>query len=471
MTAPTTAPVTRSSAAILVAMCLGQGLTMFNSTLVSATTPAIGLAMHASSTERQWITASYTLCYAALLLTGGAYGNRIGRRAAFLAGLSAFTVGCLICTVAPDVAALLVGRVVQAAGGAVLLPPTLSILVHEYDDRAARTRAVGIWAGVASLGLSAGPVLGGIIVEFTDWRLGFAFGVAVGLIALGLALVSVPRSRHGRPEDAPPLDAVGAILTVIALGGLAFALIESGNLGWGSPVIVGSFVLFVAGLAAFVGVQARMERVGQRPLMPLHLWRSRAFVAANGAGLVYFISFTGILFFYSADLQIDHGHSPLVAGLSFLPMTLVMAVLGPVAGRLGGRVNPVWVMVSGLTVAGVGCLLLGVLSPHAGLLDLEWRLAVVGAGSGLMSSPMSATAVSSVDTRHSTTAAAVHNTFRQTGSTLAVALLGVLVGPTTRPGFGSGLDHAMLLTAGLLLAWALTVYLIRPRRAAEPLPA
>lgn len=461
----------RAKSLLLIAMCLGMGLTMYNSTLVNTIATAIGSSLRIGSSGEQWISTSYTLCYAALLLTGGAYGNRIGRRAAFLAGAGGFALSSLGCALSPDLPVLLAFRFLQAGSAALLLPPTMSILVYEYSGPA-RARAVGVWAGVASLGLSAGPVLGGIIIEFSTWRLGFVLGAVLGAAAFWMAAVTVPRARHGRPEERVHVDAAGAVLSVIALAALVFGLIESSGYGWTSPVIIGCLAVFVAGIAGFVLAQDRMTRRGKDALMPLELWRASKFTAANGAGLFYFVCFTAIIFFYSAQLQVDWHASPLVTGLSFLPMTLIQAALAPAAGRLVARLGAIPVLAAGLTVGGAGCLLLGLL-PHGGgsLLDLEWRLAVVGVGSGFMSSPMSTVAVSAVPRRHSTTAAAVHNTFRQTGATLAVAALGVVVGPLNAPGMDAGVDRAMLLTGILLIAWAAVSLTITRRAGWRPPPA
>lgn len=450
------------SPTVLLTMCLGLMLSMFNSTLVNVTLPAIGTSFAASTTQLQWISSAYTLCYAAMLLPGGAVGNRWGRRRAFLVGIGVFLLASVVCAIAPGLAVLLVGRVAQALGAAWMLPQTLATLVHEYADLRARSRAVGVWAGVASLGLSAGPVLGGVILSITTWRAGFWLCVVLAALTVALGVVAVPASRHGRPAEAPSVDLVGAGLSVVGLTALVFALIESGTHGWDSPLIWVCLAVFVVGALAFVALQERMTRRGEVPLMPLRLWRSRGFVAANVAGLVYFLAFYGILFFFSLDLQQVRGHSALATGLSFLPMTLVMAVLGPVAGRLTSRYGALRVLTLGLVIAAVGSLLLGLLPHEAGLADLEWRLAVVGLGAGLMSSPMSTAAVSSVDAAHSSTASAVHNTFRQIGATLGVAALGVVVGATAAPGFAAGLDHAMLVVAALLACCAALTAALRP---------
>jgi len=448
-------PTAASRVAVLTAMCLGLALSMFNSTIVNVMVPAIGDSLGSSSSQLQWISSLYTLVYAALLLPGGALGNRLGRRTAFLSGISGFAGGSLLCAVSPGFAVLLVGRVVQALGAALMLPQTLSILVHEYADPRARARAVGIWAGGASLGLAAGPVLGGLVVAATSWRLGFVLSLVLALVTIALSWVAVPVARHGRPAHVPAVDLAGGILSVICLTALVFGLIESSARGWGSPLILAAFGVSAVALAAFLWAQARAALLGQAPLMPLRLWRSPGFIAANVTGLVYFVAFFAVLYFYSVDLQDSRGHSALVAGLSFLPLTLVVAVLGPIAGRLTGAFGTGPVMVAGLVVAAVGCALLALASHDASLADLQWRLALVGIGSGLISSPTSTAAVSSVPAADSGSASAVYNTFRQLGSTLGVAAIGVVVGPTDRPTFPSGLEHAMGVVAGLLVVTAL----------------
>jgi EmrB/QacA subfamily drug resistance transporter len=502
---------------VLPAMCLGLMLTMLNSTLVNVTMPAIGASMHASVTGLQWVADIYTLTYASLLLPGGALGNRLGRRAAFLGGIAVFLVGSLLCALAPSLPVLLAARVVQALGVAVMLPQTLAILVHEYAEPAARSRAIGVWAGVASLGLAAGPVLGGLVITVADWRTGFYLTLVLAAVALVLGHRVIPRARHGRPAAGPAVDPLGSALGVLWLGALVYGLIEAGDHGWGSPVIVASFAVALAGATAFVVTQHRIARRGGRPLMPLHLWRAPGFVAANAAGLVYFFTLFGILFYYSLSLERQQDRSPLVTGSLFLPMTVCMAALAPVAGRLVARVGTRATLTGGLLIAAAGCLALARQPDNAGLPDLGWRLSLVGIGAGLMSATMSNAAVSSVPAEHSGTASAVHNTCRQIGASLGIALLGVVLNARqqaalARPskalgapartaveaaaragradpgqaaphlpaplrrtidaaahaGFTSGLHTAMLLTALALLACAAAAAaLLRPRSGSD----
>ncbi|KAA9156951.1 MFS transporter [Amycolatopsis acidicola] len=453
---------------VLTALCLGLMLSMLNTSMMHIITPQIGAAMGASSLSGlQWVGDIYTLGYAALLLPGGALGNRIGRRAAFLGGVAVFAVGSLLCALAPVLAVLLVARVIQAIGVAVMLPQTLSILVHEYPEPAARARAVGIWAGVSSLGVAAGPVLGGVLIAIADWRAAFVLSLVLALAALVLGYRGVPGTRHGRPERPAAFDLPGTVLSAVWLIALAYGLIEVSDYGWGSPQVIVALVVAVLGAVLFCLLQARIARRGGRPLMPLHLWRVCGFSTANAAGLVYFLTQTGIIFFYNLYLQTYQHRSALVAGLLFLPMTVCMAGLAPVAGRLAARFGTYPVLTWGLIVSGIGCLALFLLPHGAALPQLEWRLALFGAGVALMSSPMSNAAVSSVSADFSGTASAVHNTSRKIGSSLGVALLGVLVhsAGSGASGFLSGLSNAMLFCAVLLFACAAAVFVFAERPA------
>ena len=451
------------AAAVLTAVCLGLLLSMYNATVVNVMLPDIRVSLHASETGLQWVAALYSLCYAALLLAGGALGERLGKRMTFLGGVAVFTVGSAACGAAPTLGFLLAARAVQAVGVAALIPQTLSILVTEYQDPARRAHAVGIWAGAASLGLAAGPVVGGAITSVANWRAGFMLSVVLGAITVALGFLVIPRARYGRPARSPAPDFTGAGLSTLALAALTYGLIESGTLGWGSPLIIGALALAAASAAGFIATQRSAGRRGRQPLMPLELWRSHRFVGANLSALSYFVMLYGILYFYSIDLQQYKHYSTLATGLTFLPMTILMALLGPIAGRLSARFSTTPVMVTGLLAAAAGSLALALLPADGSVANLGWRFALIGIGAGLMNSPMSNAAVSSADARHSGAASATHNTFRQIGGTLGVAALGTIVaaghhatGGATA-GFPTGLSHAMTAVAAILALCAVTV--------------
>jgi len=465
------------SAAVLTALCLGLLLSMYNATVVNVMLPDMRVSLHASETGLQWVAALYSLCYAALLLAGGALGERLGKRTTFLGGVAVFTVGSAACAVAPTLGFMLAARAVQAIGVAALIPQTLSILVTEYTDPPRRARAVGIWAGAASLGLAAGPVVGGAITSVANWRAGFMLSVVLGLITVALGFLVIPRARYGRPAHAPAPDFIGAGLSTLALAALTYGLIQSATLGWGSPVIIGALALAVAAAAGFIATQHTAGRRGTQPLMPLELWRSGRFIGANLSALGYFVMLYGILYFYSIDLQQYKHYSTLAAGLTFLPMTILMALLGPVAGRLSARFSTTPVMVAGLLVAAAGSLSLALLPSDGSVLDVGWRFALIGLGAGLMNSPMSNTAVSSAAPRHSGAASATHNTFRQIGGTLGVAALGTIVAAghhaagSAAAAFPTGLSHAMAAVAATLALCAVIVAVLGKKQSHGRHPA
>ncbi|HUC27560.1 MAG TPA: MFS transporter [Streptosporangiaceae bacterium] len=451
------------SAAVLTALCLGLMLSMYNATVVNVMLPDIRVSLHASETGLQWVAALYSLCYAALLLAGGALGERLGKRMTFLGGVAAFTIGSAACAVAPSLGCLLAARAVQAVGVAALIPQTLSILVTEYADPPRRARAVGIWAGAASLGLAAGPVVGGAITSVASWRVGFMLSVVLGVITITLGMLVIPRARYGRPAHPVRPDFMGAGLSTLTLAALTYGLIESATLGWSSPLIIGALAIAAVAAAGFIATQHTAGRSGRQPLMPLALWRSRRFIGANLSALAYFVMLYGVLYFYSIDLQQYKHYSTLAAGLMFLPMTILMALLGPIAGRLSARFSTTPVLVAGLLVAAAGSLSLTLLPADGSVADVGWRFALVGIGAGLMNSPMSNTAVSSAAARHSGAASATHNTFRQIGGTLGVAALGTIVaaGHHASGGaiaaFPAGLSHAMTSVAAILASCAVIV--------------
>jgi MFS transporter, DHA2 family, methylenomycin A resistance protein len=458
------------SAAVLTALCLGLLLSMYNATVVNVMLPDVRASLHASETGLQWVAALYSLCYAALLLAGGALGERLGKRMTFLGGVAVFTIGSAACAVAPTLGFLLAARAVQAVGVAALIPQTLSILVTEYKDPARRARAVGIWAGAASLGLAAGPVVGGAITSVANWRAGFMLSVVLGIITVALGFIVIPRARYGRPAHPVRPDFMGAGLSTLSLAALTYGLIESATLGWSSPLIVVALALAAAAAAGFIATQHTAARRGSQPLMPLELWRSPRFIGSNLSALAYFIMLYGILYFFSIDLQQYKHYSTLDAGLMFLPMTILMALLGPIAGRLSARFSTTPVMVAGLLVAAAGSLALALLPADGSVVDVGWRFALVGLGAGLMNSPMSNTAVSSADARHSGAASATHNTFRQIGGTLGVAALGTIVaaghhasGGATAA-FPTGLSHAFKAVADTLAFCAVVVTVLGQKR-------
>jgi EmrB/QacA subfamily drug resistance transporter len=454
----------------LVTVCLGVGLTALGSSIVTITLPQIGHGMHAGLADLQWVANAYTVTYAALLLPAGGLTDRIGRRSLFLGGTAAQAVGSAWCAAAPDLALLLAGRVVQAIGAAAMVPATLALVSAEFPDQRRRARAIGWWAGAASAGLAAGPLAGGVILGVAGWRAAFAVVTLAAAVLLGIGW-RLDRAAGGRTPGAGPADASGAVAVTVFLTALSFALIEGGPGGWASPAVLIAFAVAAGSVAAF-GV---LERRVRRPLMPLTVWRIHQFVAANAGGIAYGAALTGVLFYLSLFLQQVQGRSALDAGLVFLPLTGVMAITGPVAGRLAPLAGQRGMAVAGMTIAAAGVCSLAAVGPRESTAALACRLAVVGLGLGLMSTPLSGAMITALPARSAGFASAMYNSSRQVGSVLGVTLLGVVVAPgqpaaagPSGLAFTRGLQMAMLAAGLALLASAAAGAALLPGRGSFP---
>jgi DHA2 family methylenomycin A resistance protein-like MFS transporter len=460
----------RGGWAAVVVLAGGLFAAVVSTTVVSVALPTIGREMHAGSAQLAWIVDAYVLVYASLLVAGGVLGDRYGRKGLFLAGVTLFGVGALITALAPTVPVLLAGRVVQGLGPALLVPGSLTIIRATFTDPKRRAAAIGLWSTSSGLALAVGPALGGVIVNGIGWRWVFGVNVpfcAVLVIAAVRFVPAVPGSGGRGRFDWP-----GAVLTTLAVAGLAFAIIEGPDIGWTSAAIVGTFGGGVVALALFVWWERRVAR----PLVDLSLFGRRGFVAANVAALVVFFAFVGSIVYFSAYFQDVQGRSPTAAGLDVSAIGIAFALAAPVSGRLVGRIGAFWPMLAGLTLGGAATLGLLRLDPGTGIGAIWWDFALIGAGIGLCLTPMTTTAVSAVDSSRAGLASAVHNALRQFGQVLGVAVLGVIVYARVPTGGGQRLDHArsLLFVDGLhgsiwvsgiaLLAAAALVALLAPAR-------
>lgn len=453
---------------LVLAMCLGTMISMFNSTLVNVLVPAIGLEFSVPAADLEWVSAAYSLAYGSLLLLGGAIGVRFGRRLGFLLGTSVFLLGSVLCGLAPSAGLLLAGRVLQGVGVAFLLPQTLAILSTEFADPRTRAKVIGLWAGVSSLGLAAGPVLGGLIQTTLSWRYGFILSFVLALLAAITGWFGVPRSRHGRPDREAPIDWLAIGVWVAGLGLALGSFILVGRPGVSDLGIVLALLLGCGLVAVFLVGQARAEAAGRRALMPPSIFSSPQFLTASFGGVSYFFMFFAVLYFYSVALQDVRGYSSLVTGALFLPMMVAAAVLGPVAGRLVARFGLLPIFLTGSAVGALGCITLALEPADAPLWDLEWRFALVGIASGLLSSTLSNLATEGMHGGMASTAAAVHSVFRQIGSTLGVVVLGLVIAAVSASDgtdFSvAGLHVAMWITAVVLLVCAAVPLALRHRR-------
>ncbi|MFF9134758.1 MFS transporter [Streptomyces sp. NPDC014806] len=442
---------------MLVAMCAGYFLVLLDVTIVNVALPAIGARLGTDTGGLQWVVDGYALALAALMLTSGTAGDRHGHRAVVLTGLAVFGAGSLACGLAPTAPALVAARVVQGVGAALLLPGTLAVIGRAFPDPAARARAIGVWAGIGSLALPAGPLLGGALVDGLGWRAIFLVNVPIVLVALVGAAVVVPESRE---ESARRLDVPGMLLGALLLLAATYAVIQGGRSGAGAPRVVAAAAVALAALAALAGVEARR---GKDAMLPPTLLRRPAFAAANTAAGVMNLCTLGTLFVLMLFLQSVQGRSALLAGLALLPLFTPLAVLGPFGGRITSRVGARLPAAAGLLVAAVGLALLARAPAGADYGVLLPAFLLWGTGLGLLTPAVVAAAVAAVPTARSGLASAVNNTARQTGGAIGITVAGAVAGsPGDRDRFLHGFHAVALDSAALYTAAALLVLAVLP---------
>ncbi|MFF4257820.1 MFS transporter [Streptomyces sp. NPDC001663] len=452
---------------MLVVTCLGQFMVLLDNTIVGAALPDMQHRLDAGLTGLQWIVDAYVLLVAMLLLSGGVFADRFGRKRVYLSGVAVFTAASVLCSLAPSVGWLVAGRVLQGVGAAALSPASLALLVAARPAPQERVRAIGLWAGLSGIGLAAGPVAGGVLAQAFGWPAIFLVNVPIGVVLLVAGRRVLEESRN---PDARALDFPGTILSVLGVGTLAYALIEGGSRGWTSPVILGGFAAAAVLLAAFVAV----ERRHPAPMLPPGLFRLRLFTVSNSAMIVVGFALMGSSFFFSQFFVYVQGSSILRAGLQTLPATLAMVVVSPFAGRLAARYGYRSVVTSGLALAGLGLLALGGVHADTGYANVWWRLATVGVGFALTMSPLTGAAIQAVDPQEGGLASGISSTTRQIGAVLGVAVLGAVVRARQSGGasFEAGLNSAFAVAGAVTLATAVCtgLWLARSRPTPTPVP-
>jgi len=427
-----------------------------DTTIVNVALPAIQRNLHASVSGLQWTIDAYTLVLASLLMLSGSTADRFGRRRTFQLGLGLFTLGSLLCSVAPGLEWLVLFRIMQAVGGSMLNPVALSIITNTITDRRERARALGIWGAVFGLSLALGPVLGGVLVSSVGWRAIFWINVPVGIAAIVLTQWFVPESRAPRARR---FDPAGQALVVVMLATLTYALIEGPHRGWGSALIVSLFVVSAAAAAALIMVERRREE----PLLDIRFFRSAPFSGATVIAVAAFAAFGGFLFLNSLYLQDVRGFTALHAGLLTLPMAAMIALFAPrLIARWGPR-TPLLVAGPAMAIAG---LLLVRLGPHTSIGYLVLSYVIFGIGQGFVNAPITNTAVSGMPVAQAGVAAAVASTSRQVGATLGVAITGALVAGGTGVGFTVASHAAWAVIAGCGVAVAFLGFVSTGRWAA-----
>ena len=368
-------------------------------------------------------------------MLAGSTGDRVGRRRIFQTGLVTFSLGSLLCALAPSLELLIAARVLQAIGGSMLNPVALSIVRNVFEDPRERARAIGVWGAVFGISLSLGPVLGGALVDSVGWRAVFLVNVPVGLAAIVLTALFVPESRAPHPRR---IDPVGQILVIVALATLTYAIIEGPNNGWLSTETLALFAISVAAFATLVPYELHRDQ----PLIEVRFFASAPFSGASAIAVCAFAGIGGFLFLNTLYLQLVRGLSPLDAGLSVLPLAIGTLVMSPLSGRLVGSRGSRLPLVGGSIAVIVSGLILTRLTATTpfGLLLLSYL--IYGIGFGLLNPPITNTAVSGMPASQAGVAAAIASTSRQVGATLGIAVLGSLAAGATAGAVGASFPAA-----------------------------
>jgi DHA2 family methylenomycin A resistance protein-like MFS transporter len=445
----------------LLAVCMGFFVIQLDVTIVNLALPSIQRSLGGSLSGLQWVIDSYTLVFASFMLTAGSVADRIGARRVFLAGMAVFTAASAACAAAPSLIVLVAARIVQGLGAAAVLPCSLALIAHQFPEPKARARALGVWGGIGSLSLVLGSVLSGSLIALGGWRLIFLINLPVCAVTAATVIRTVAESpaRPGRGTDW-----AGLVLGVVALAGLTAAFIESGQSGWLAWRTDGLLAAGVIAAAAFVAAERRQAA----PMLPLRLFRSAAFSAGTGVGVLFNFCFYGALICLSLYLQQARHETPLRAGLLILPMTISLCLGALVSGRLTARYGSRRPMLTGLLLALAGAVVLSLVGPAT-------SIGVFLVGSALLAQcsiampAMTHVVLGSADSDRAGLASAVLNAARQAGGALGVATMGALLAVGADHG-GLTLHAALpLAAAGYLAAVGLALLATRrgPRSAAR----
>jgi EmrB/QacA subfamily drug resistance transporter len=445
---------------IIAATALGSGMVFLDSSVVNVALPRIQSDLGVPLSGLQWVIDSYALFLAALLLVGGAIGDAYGRKRAFLIGLIIFTLSSIACGLAPNAGVLIGARAVQGIGGAFLVPGSLAMIKATIASEDSG-RAIGLWAGLSGATTAFGPLIGGYFVGSVSWRLIFFINVPLAALTIYATLIHVPETKDTRASKR--LDWPGAAATVIGLGGVTFGLIQGPGSGWTSAPVLVTLIVGSVALVLFPFI----EMQSPNPMVPLRLFRSSNFTGSNLATLGVYFSFNGAFLFLVLKLQQVQGYSPLEAGASLVPVTLLLLLLSPRIGGLIGRFGARMLMTSGAGIIAAGFLLLSLLGRAAPYWsELLPSIVVLGLGMCLFITPLTATVMGSVPPDSVGVASGVNNAVSRVAGLLAVAVLGVVV--VTE--FQSSLS-ARISSAGLSTQARSSLISHATRLADDPIPA
>jgi EmrB/QacA subfamily drug resistance transporter len=426
---------------VVAATVLGSGMAALDATVVGIALPAIGRDFHAGVASIQWVVDAYTLTLAGLLLLGGTLGDSYGRRKVFQIGIVWFAVASLLCGLAPDAAVLIAARALQGVGGALLTPGSLAILQASFAEED-RSAAIGAWSGLGGVATAIGPFLGGWLISAVSWRLVFFINLPLAVFVVYITARHVPETKA--PGPVPKLDIRGAITISGALAGITYGLIAASAYGWGSVPVLVPLGAGLALLALFILIEDR-ER---EPMLPLGVFRSRQFTAANAVTFIVYGALGGLLFLVPVVLQVAHRYSPIEAGTSLLPITFIMLALSARSGALAARIGPrLQMSVGPLVIAASFLLFIRVGASGDYLTAVLPAVVVFGLGVAIMVAPLTSTAMSAAPAEHAGVASAVNNDVARAAGLIAVAVLPALAGIT-----GNSYLHPAALAHGFKVA-------------------
>jgi EmrB/QacA subfamily drug resistance transporter len=403
----------------LGAMCFALFMIMLDNTVVNVALPSIQKDLGASISGLEWTTSGYTLSFAVLLATGGRLGDIFGRRRIFLVGVVVFALSSATAGLAVDQTALVVSRIVQGIGAALMMPGTLSIITDAFPPEE-RGKAMGTWAGVSALALAVGPVLGGLLTEHVSWRAIFYLNIPVAIGAVTATLFAVRESRD--TSVGKEVDYLGVGTLTVGLTALVLALVEGNSWGWGSSGIIALLVGAVAGLVGFVLVEGRVKA----PIVQFDLLSDRNFLGASVVALIITFAMMGTFFFLALYMQNILGYSPLEAGVRFLPSTLMIVAVAPISGRLADRYGPRWLIVGGLLLLTASLVTFTRIAVDSTYLDLLPGFMLLGIGIAMTMSPMTTAAMNAVPVQKAGVASGVLSMSRMVGGSLGVAVTGAI---------------------------------------------
>jgi len=460
----------------LAAVAVGLFMIMLDNTVVNVALPSIRKDLGIGISELEWVVNAYALTFGVLLLSGGKLADLLGRRRIFIAGLVIFTGASLWCGLAGGAASLIAARTVQGVGAALMNPATLSIITATFPPRL-RGTAIGIWAGVSALALAIGPLVGGLLTQDINWSWIFFINIPVGVVGVIAARLFIDESKDMSHEQR--LDLPGLATSAIALFALTYGLIETNSYAWGSTRVLSLFAIAVVAFVAFLLLESRQRL----PMLDLSLFRNATFAGANLVMFLVGLAMFGIFFYNSLFLQNVLGYGAIKTGATFLPMTVLIIFVAPVAGRVSDRIGPRWLMGSGMTLLAVSLLIFGTLDRASSFWNLLPGLLVGGVGMAVTMAPTTSAAMGSVPVDKAGVGSAVINSMRQVGGSLGIAVMGALVAtavsvspssPRWPIEFVTGYHHAVHLGAAICLAGAivavLTVKHVRYARQGAPEP-